>query len=85
MILDKILSNCFINNVNNESGYMIMDTRGTKSIFIMGLNIFISKKLFISMGIDVIKAIVETVNILDIYFFFEFIISLKNIRKNDIV
>ena len=47
----------FMIKASNDKGYIIIDTRGIKTIFIIGLKRFISKKLFISMGIDARNAI----------------------------
>ena len=54
--LNNIMSNGFMTSVSNDRGYIIMDIKGTNIMFIKGLRKFISKKLFINIGIEAIKA-----------------------------
>ncbi len=59
--LKRILSNGFMNKHSNDNGYIKMETKGIKIIFMKGLSRFISKKLFINIGILAINEINDVV------------------------
>ena len=60
----KILSKGLINNDKIDNGNIKIDINGTNIIFKNGDNKLISKKLFILMGNEDKKAIIEIINIL---------------------
>ena len=64
--IKNILSSCFISSVSNDSGNIMNDISGTNKIFMIGVNKFISWKLFIDIGMLAMNDIKLVINVFEI-------------------